>query len=58
MKLRVKNLYKVFGPNPEKGVDAARKGMGKEEIMSRYKLALGVNDVSFEVGAAESYNFV
>lgn len=53
MKLRVKNLYKVFGANPEKGVDAARKGMGKEEIMSRYKLALGVNDVSFEVGAAE-----
>lgn len=53
MKLRVKNLYKVFGANPEKGVEAARKGMGKEEIMARYKLALGVNDVSFEVGATE-----
>jgi glycine betaine/proline transport system ATP-binding protein len=53
VKLRVKNLYKVFGANPEKGVDAARKGMGKEEIMARHKLALGVNDVSFEVGAAE-----
>ena len=53
MKLRVKDLYKVFGANPEKGVEAAKKGMSKDEIMSRYKLAVGVNNVSFEVGASE-----
>jgi len=53
VKLRVKDLYKVFGANPEKGVAAAKKGMSKDEIMSRYKLAVGVNDVSFEVGASE-----
>lgn len=53
MKLRVHNLFKVFGPGPERGVAAAQQGMSKEEIMSRYRLALGVNDVSFSVDAAE-----
>lgn len=53
MKLQVKNLYKVFGANPEKGLEAAKQGMTRDEIMSRYKLALGVRDVSFDVNESE-----
>lgn len=53
MKLQVRNLYKVFGANPEKGIEAAENGLSKEEIMSRYKLALGVRNVSFDVNENE-----
>ena len=31
-KITVENLYKVFGPHPEEGMQLIEQGLGKDEI--------------------------
>lgn len=53
--LTVKNLYKIFGPNPMRGMELLKKGLEKEEILSKSGLTVGVNDVSFSVEPGEVF---
>ncbi|MEF2145632.1 MAG: glycine betaine/L-proline ABC transporter ATP-binding protein [Desulfovibrionaceae bacterium] len=52
-KIEVQNLYKIFGPQPQKALEKVRKGTGKTELMDTHKHSLGVNDVSFQVEEGE-----
>ena len=52
-KIKVENLYKVFGKNPRAGIKMLQDGMGKEELLRRHKLAVGINKVSFEINEGE-----
>lgn len=52
-KIKVENVYKIFGPHPERGIEPLQQGKGKEEVMEEYKLSVGVNNVSFEVKEGE-----
>ncbi len=52
-KIVVEHLFKIFGDNPERGVDLYHKGMGKEELLKETGLAMGVGDVSFTVNEGE-----
>ncbi len=48
-KLRIKNLFKIFGSAPSAMVDHVRDGTSKQELLDSYNHVLGLNDVSIDV---------
>jgi glycine betaine/proline transport system ATP-binding protein len=52
-KIRIENLTKVFGSDPQRALPLLEQGLGKEEIQRRTRLAVGVNRASFEVDQGE-----
>lgn len=54
-KLTVKGLYKVFGPNPKRGIKLLKEGKTKEEILKETGLTVGINNANFEVKAGETF---
>lgn len=52
-KIVVENLYKIFGPHPEKAIKLLKKGLKKNEIMEKTKQGVGVADASFTVKQGE-----
>jgi glycine betaine/proline transport system ATP-binding protein len=48
-KIQVDRVYKVFGREPLRAVKMLEEGLGKSEIMKKTRLAVGVNNASFEV---------
>lgn len=53
--LTVKNLHKIFGPNPHRGLDLLSKGHSKEEILAKAGLTIGVEDANFAVKQGEIF---
>ena len=54
-KIEIKNLYKVFGSDPQEGLKLLEKGLSKDEIYEKTKLTVGVQDASFEVFKGEIF---
>lgn len=54
VKIRVENVYKVFGNSPKKAIELDKDGLDKDEIMKKTKLAVGVADASFDVYEGET----
>lgn len=52
-KIKVENLYKVFGKNSRAGIKMLEEGLGKEELLRRHKLAVGINKVSFDINEGD-----
>ncbi|OQY53849.1 MAG: glycine/betaine ABC transporter ATP-binding protein, partial [Desulfobacteraceae bacterium 4572_88] len=52
-KIVVENLYKIFGPRPEKAVRLLKEGKSKDEIMQTIKHGVGVAGASFHVDEGE-----
>lgn len=52
-KLSVRNLTKIFGPNPDKALALLEQGLGKDEIHRRTHHAVGVDRASFDVEEGE-----
>jgi len=52
-KIFVKNLFKIFGPHPQKSMELFRQGLSKDEIMKKTRHGIGVADVSFHVNEGE-----
>ena len=50
-KIVVRDLYKIFGPNPKEAMDMLSQGLEKAEIFEKTGLTVGVNNASFEVKA-------
>ena len=48
-KIWCRNLWKVFGPNPDRVLDTATNGNTKEKILEETGHVIAVKDVSFEV---------
>jgi len=55
VKLEVKNLYKVFGPNPRRVLKAIKNGASKEQLLKDTGHGIGVRDVNFEVLEGEVF---
>ena len=53
--LIVRNLFKVFGDHPEKAISLHRQGLGKDEILEKTGMTLGVSDASFSVRKGEIF---
>ena len=54
-KISVKNLYKVFGPNPKEAIRLIREGRKKDEIFEQTGMTVGVQDASFSVKSGEIF---
>jgi glycine betaine/proline transport system ATP-binding protein len=48
-KISVRDLYKVFGPDPEPLVDLVRQGMGKDELLDRHGHVLGLSNINLDI---------
>lgn len=51
--IKVENLIKIFGHDPQRGIDLINKGLTKDQILNETGLAVGVGGVSFEVHKGE-----
>lgn len=54
-KVIVRNLFKVFGSNPKRGIKLLNEGKGKQEILKETGMTVGINDVSFAVEEGETF---
>lgn len=48
-KLTAENVYKIFGPEPERALELSQQGVGKDEVFRETKSVVAVNDISFKV---------
>ncbi|MFC0270785.1 glycine betaine/L-proline ABC transporter ATP-binding protein ProV [Metabacillus herbersteinensis] len=55
VKIRVENVSKVFGKNPQKAIDMLGKGKTKSQILEETNMTVGVNSASFEVKSGEIF---
>ena len=53
--LEVKNVYKIFGKNPEKARAMSEAGHSKADVLEKTGNTIGVNNVSFNVEAGETF---
>lgn len=49
--IKVRNLYKIFGPNAASHVEKVRNGLTKTELNARYGAVLGLKDINIEMPA-------
>jgi glycine betaine/proline transport system ATP-binding protein len=49
--ISIRNLYKIFGPTPEKLLEAVQGGMSKEELRDVHGHVLGLRDINIEMPA-------
>jgi glycine betaine/proline transport system ATP-binding protein len=54
-KLKIENLYKVFGSKPKKAMQMVNDGLDKDEIFSKTGMTIGVNDASFDIKEGEIF---
>jgi len=52
-KVRLRGLYKIFGPNHKDMMQHVRAGMGKPELLERHKHVLGLQDINVDMQAGE-----
>ena len=54
--IECENLWKVFGENPEKALEAIKsEGLGKDEAQERFNCIIGVADVSLQIRSGEIF---
>jgi glycine betaine/proline transport system ATP-binding protein len=51
----VKNLYKIFGPSPDRAFEYINEGLGKDEVFEKTGLTIGVMNANFTVYAGEIF---
>ncbi len=54
-KIRVENLYKIFGSNPSKGMKLLSQGMDKTGVLEKTGMTVGVDNASFSIEAGEIF---
>jgi len=52
-KVRIKNLYKIFGPKDKAMVKHVEDGMGKPELLEKYGHVLGLNNINLDIPKRE-----
>ncbi len=55
IKIEVRNLYKIFGSNPQKGLELVQKGMDKKEVLEKTGMTVGVQDANLQIQAGEIF---
>ncbi len=51
VKISIKNLYKIFGPSPQRALDRVKSGADKARLLEKHGHVLGLKDVSIEIQA-------
>lgn len=55
MQISVRNVWKVFGPTPERVISALEGGASKSEVLGQTGHVIAVRDVSFDVQKGETF---
>ena len=50
-KIEIKNLYKIFGDNPQSMMEKVRGGVTKDELNDQYNHVLGLSDINLKMPA-------
>ena len=53
VKVAIRRLYKIFGPNPKAMMRLVEQGMGKTELLERHNHVLGLQDINVDIRAGE-----
>ena len=53
IKIRIRNLYKIFGPQPEAALAHVLGGMSKDDLLAQHRHVLGLQDISVDMRAGE-----
>ena len=48
-KIRIKNLYKIFGRKPGAVLDHVKNGMSKTDLLEKHKHVLGLKDINIDI---------
>ncbi len=54
-RIEVKNLYKIFGPKPERVYPLLEEGLDKTRILAETGCVVGINNASFNVAQRETF---
>jgi glycine betaine/proline transport system ATP-binding protein len=54
-KLVIRDLYKIFGPEPEEAMRLLTQGLSKDEIFARTRTTVGVQDANFAIREGEVF---
>jgi glycine betaine/proline transport system ATP-binding protein len=54
-KVVVRNLFKVFGPQPHDAMEHFKRGWSKDRLLAEQNAVVGVGDVSFSVAEGEIF---
>ena len=53
--ITIKNLYKIFGRNPERTIPMLRDGVSKPDILEKTGCTVAINNASFEIRQSETF---
>lgn len=53
--IEVKDLYKIFGPNPKRAIPMIQKGMSKAEILKKTGCTIAINRATFSIERRETF---
>ena len=48
-KIKIKNLYKVFGADPNSAMEQVRNGVSKQDLLEKYSHVLGLRDINIDI---------
>jgi len=54
-KIEVRNITKIFGPHPQRWLDAVEQGMRKDALLARSGHTLGLRDISLSIDEGSIY---
>ncbi|MDO3721078.1 betaine/proline/choline family ABC transporter ATP-binding protein [Marinobacter sp. chi1] len=53
IKISIKNLYKIFGPTPDVGLEYVKRGMDKNDLLEKQNHVLGLKDINVDMREGE-----
>ncbi|MAY62818.1 MAG: glycine/betaine ABC transporter [Rhizobiales bacterium] len=53
VKVSIRNLYKIFGEDPERALEKVKAGMGKPELLESENHVLGLSDINVDIRDGE-----
>ena len=54
-KIEIKNVYKIFGSNPETVLPIVKEGASKEEVLEKTGHTVGLDNVSINIEEGETF---
>ena len=54
-KIEIKNVYKIFGDSPEKGIPMVQDGASKQEVLEKTGHTVGLDNVSLSIEEGETF---
>lgn len=49
VKIKIQNLYKIFGKNPESVLEIVKNGISKDELLEKHNHVLGLNNINLNI---------